>query len=162
MPDGAGGLFLVSATRTLHRDAAGKVKPIAETGSASGAAAVGRDGTLWLGRGDRVVRVRPGGGADVVAEGLGEVFGLALGPEDELFATDWEGGRVWRVAGGKKTVVAEGLEHPSGVVCDPKGVLYVKESGRQTRRDMRIRRIPKEGVVTLFATVPSLSRHRAR
>jgi sugar lactone lactonase YvrE len=86
------------------------------------------------------------------------VYGLALDKDGALLAADWKAGKVYRIAKGKKKLVAEGLSYPSGLVCTGTGDIYVKESGRQTGKDMTIRRIAPDGKVTLFATVPSRSR----
>jgi glucose/arabinose dehydrogenase len=160
LPDGKGGLFLVTDQKILRRGPKGKVEKYADVGSSSGAVALAPDGSLYVGRHSQLYRIGPDRRVKRVADGLGEIFGVAVGPRGAVYATDWKRGKVWKVVGAKKDVVAKGLEYPSGLVCDPKGTLYVKESGRQTGKDMRIRRIRTDKEVTVFATVDSVSRFR--
>lgn len=156
LPDGKGGLFLVGDEVVLRRTAEGKVALHAKTGSTAGAVALAPDGALYLGREDRIERVSPDGKkVTKFADGFGDVYGLALHKDGALLAADWRAGKVYRIAKGKKKVLADGLSYPSGLVCDGAGHVYVKESGRQTGKDMTIRRIAPDGKVTLFATVPS-------
>ncbi len=149
--DRKGGLFLVSAHRVIHRSAAGALADVAEAGSASGAAALGADGSLWLGSGDRLLRVDRDRSVRTVAPGLGEVFGVAVDPAGTAFVTDWRGGRVLRISGGTVSVVAAGLSYPSGIVIDGNGRLFVKESGRQSGTRGRILSVSPEGRASVFA-----------
>ena len=154
LPDGEGGLYLVAALKTLHRSKEGEITPFADVGSSVGAVALGPDGALYLGKASRLTRVDGEGNTSVVAEDLGEVYGVAVDAKGVVFVTDYTGGRVLKVAEEKTTVLATGLEYPSGVVVDGDGTLYVKESGRQTNQPMRVRKIAPGGEMTIFATVP--------
>jgi len=162
VPDGKSGLYLVGRVSTLHlRKDAKKPTPFASHGSSAGVARLSADGTLLLGRHERVQRIDARGKATLVAEGFKEVFGVAEDARGRIYVSDWERGEVVRIDGKKRTVIAKGLSYPTGLVFDSKGNLYVKESGRMTNRDMTVRRIDTDGKVRLFATVPSVSRWRA-
>jgi sugar lactone lactonase YvrE len=157
LPDGEGGLYLVAATKTLHRSKEGEITPVADVGSSAGAVARGPDGALYLGQASRITRVDGEGRVSVVAEDLGEVYGVSVDAEGGVFVTDWAGGRVLKVADGETTVLATGLEYPSGIAVDGDGALYVKESGRQTNQPMRVRKITSDGEMAILATVPRRS-----
>ncbi len=159
VPDGEGGLYLVASTRTLHLRK-GTREPVAfcSLGSSAGAACRAANGALVLGHGDRVHRVNTRGKAHLLATDFGDVFGVAVDRQGRLYVSDWKRGEVVRVEGKKRTVVAKGLEYPSGLALDVKERLYIKESGRMTNRDMTVRRLDADGEVRLFATVPSISR----
>jgi sugar lactone lactonase YvrE len=130
-----------------------KVTTLASVGSVAGAVALAGDGSLLVGDGPRLLRVGIDGKVQTLANDLGDIYGVAIGPGGEMYVADWEGGRVLKMKNGKRTVVASKLEYPSGLVLDSKGELYVKESGRQTDKNLRVRRIDETGNVVIFATV---------
>lgn len=159
VPDAKGGLYLVGDKLVLRRAPDGRITTHAKTGSSAGVVALAADGSLYLGQKDRIVRVSPDGRhARKVADGFKDVFGLALDARGNLYAADRKAGKVYRIADGRRTAIATGLSFPSGVVCGDAGELFVKESGRQTHKDMRILNIGPKGKVTVFATVPSVTR----
>ncbi len=159
VPDRQGGLFLISASSTLYL-AKGKRKPtaVAKRGSGAGAACLGIDGSLLLGNGTEVHRVTPKGKVTLLATGFGEIFGIAVDRAGRLHVSDWKRGEVIRMEGTKRAVLAKGLEYPSGLAFDTKGRLYVKESGRMTHKDMRVRRADAKGKLAVLATIRSRER----
>ncbi|MEM7232207.1 MAG: hypothetical protein AAF517_08540 [Planctomycetota bacterium] len=170
MPDHRGGVYLIAAIRTLYLPkGAREPRPFCSVGSASGAACLAPDGSLLLGHGKTVTRVAKDGTFTVIADGFGQVFGIAVDLKGTLFVSDWENGNVQRIQDpgtpkAKRTTIAQGLEFPSGLALDKKGALYIKESGRMTNRDATIRRITFESgkpTLTLYATIPTISRWRS-
>ncbi len=146
----------------------GAPRAVADVGSPSGALAVGGDGALWFGDGPRLWRVAlPGEGTakpsapELVADGLGDVYGVVLLGDDSLAVSDWEGGRVLSLARARPdangadekasrpppTVLAKGLHCPSGLVALADGSLLVKESGRRKNVAARLLRIARNGAV---------------
>jgi sugar lactone lactonase YvrE len=153
LPDGRGGLYLVAALKTLRRAQDGTLHPFADVGSPAGAVALARDGSFYCAQAGNLRRVSAAGEVSIVAEGLGQVFGIALSEDGVPYVTDWEGGRVLRVGPDGTEIVARGLSYPSGLLFDREGRLVVKESGRMDGRPMRLRRIERDGSVTTLATL---------
>jgi hypothetical protein len=107
--------------------------PVHKNGKLYMALAVGVQNSGWpvkqLGpdRGS-VISFPIGGGAySVVAEGLRAPDGIALGPDDELFVTDNQGG--WRPSSQFHHVVQDRF---FGYMVDPKGPIQTKVNGKVT------------------------------
>jgi hypothetical protein len=162
---------------------------VADLGSLAGAFAITSDGALLLGDGSKLwrlahpsVRAHEVAGAtrepadgnatkpriaehpelaapELLADGLGDVYGVALDADGRLFVADWEGGRVLAIAGRRGEAIASGLDHPSGLAALAGGVLVVKESGRQRNLEPRLQRIARDGTVALLATLHRSERH---
>ncbi|OBH83176.1 gluconolaconase [Mycobacterium scrofulaceum] len=88
--------------------------------------AVGRTGIVFaeLGTG-RILSLGPGG-LEVLATGLLEPVGVAIGADGACLVA--EAGRVVRVAGSRSDVVVADLQRPQGILVRD-GVLYVVDAG---------------------------------
>ncbi|MFN0280158.1 MAG: hypothetical protein ACKVRN_16395 [Pyrinomonadaceae bacterium] len=62
---------------------------------------------------------------------FGEPFGIAV-KETDIYISDGQNGKIWRVTSGTPTVFAEGLDTPSGIAFDPAGNLIVADPGSHT------------------------------
>jgi sugar lactone lactonase YvrE len=144
-PAGGRALYL------LRRSPAGAVDTVAGglVGHADGAGRHARfqaiDGMAWLPDGAIVIadgpwlrRVTTGGavatlGAPVTTPRWGEdLLGVAVGADGAIYAADFAGRTLWRVAGERRTVVRGPgrFWSPAGVTVTPTGELYVLEHPR--------------------------------
>jgi len=71
----------------------------------------------------RVLSVRSGN-VEVLATGLREPMGVAVGPDGTCYVAESRGGRVARLAGGRAETVLDGLQGPQGIVLRG-SLLYV-------------------------------------
>ena len=79
---------------------------------------------------------------------FGEPFGAAF-KNGELFVSDGENGRIWRVAAnGAMQILTDKLDTPSQIVFDKNGDLIVADSGTQT-----IKKIKSNGEIETIAGV---------
>ncbi|KPM54022.1 gluconolaconase [Frankia sp. R43] len=78
-----------------------------------------------------VVRWRPASQeSEILAEGLDQVYGVAVAATGVIATADFGTGEVLLVrSGGQKEVAASGLSKPLGVAFAPDGTLLVSESG---------------------------------
>jgi DNA-binding beta-propeller fold protein YncE len=76
---------------------------------------------------------------------FGEPFGIAVNGAD-IYLSDGQNGKIWRVSGGVPAVFAEGLDTPSGIVFDKAGNLIVADSGSHT-----VKSINPKGDVSIIA-----------
>ncbi len=76
---------------------------------------------------------------------FGEPFGIAIKGAD-IYLSDGQNGKIWRVSGYVAAVFAEGLDTPSGIAFDKAGNLIVADAGAQT-----IRSINTKGEVSIIA-----------
>jgi gluconolactonase len=123
--------------------AAGKTEPFAKVSPGDNGIAFGPDGRLYVGETEkaRILACNSEGNISVVAENIrgcrltvahnGNIYVTeALGSVTEDGASSPYSGKVWLVRpGGKKSIVAEGLNGPSGICLTPDGLwLCVAES----------------------------------
>ena len=79
---------------------------------------------------------------------IGEPFGIAVG-DGETYVSDGAAGTILRLLGdGSTTIVASGLNTPSGIAILPDGDLAVADTGSHT-----IKRVSREGAVTVVAGI---------
>ncbi len=82
---------------------------------------------------------------------FGEPFGIAVKDKD-IYVSDGQNGKVWRVGGNVTTVFAEGLDTPSAIAFDTVGNVIVADSGSHT-----IKSISPDGVIKTLAGVQNRS-----
>jgi sugar lactone lactonase YvrE len=82
---------------------------------------------------------------------FGEAFGVAT-KDGDIYVSDGEGGKIWRIHDGTTAVFAEGLATPSGITFAPHGELIVADSG-----SCSIKRIDPAGKVATLAGVDGRS-----
>lgn len=56
------------------------------------------DGSVFVAGADGIVQLRPGGSSRTIANGLGTIAGLALGPDGTLYASSFDRREVLRIA----------------------------------------------------------------
>ena len=79
--------------------------------------------------GGQIARYRPADGeTDYLADGFDQLYGVALGPGDEIVFAEFGTGQVHSLRSGETSVLASGLREPVGVAFGPDGPL-VAESG---------------------------------
>jgi sugar lactone lactonase YvrE len=90
--------------------------------------AIGQGGVVVaeLGTG-RVLSVRSGN-VDVVASGLQDPVGVAIGPDGVALVAESGSGRVARLSGSSVETVIDGLQRPQGIVV-AEGQLYIVDAG---------------------------------
>ncbi len=72
------------------------------------------------------------------AEKTGEPFGIVV-RDDEIFFSDGEGGKIWKIANYKDfSVVTDKLDTPSAMAFDKSGDLIVADSGTHTIKRVKI------------------------
>jgi sugar lactone lactonase YvrE len=82
---------------------------------------------------------------------FGEPFGIAVKGND-IYVSDGQHGRIWRVTGAAITVFADGLDTPSGIAFDPGGNLIVADPGSHT-----IKIVDSQGSVSTIAGIAGRS-----
>ena len=97
-------------------------------GEVMGLAALSGSPSVAVAVADRghVVSVSPGGKVETIAEGFERPVGVAAGSSGELFVTDEARGTLERLERGRRTVVAEGLNHPQDLVMRAGRILLVE------------------------------------
>jgi sugar lactone lactonase YvrE len=99
-------------------------------GSLRGLAAVGKGEFIVTTAGGLVARYRPESHeSDVLAQGLDQVYGVAVGPRGAIVVAELGTGRVLSVKDGEVEVLASGLRNPLGVAFGSDGACFVSESG---------------------------------
>jgi sugar lactone lactonase YvrE len=102
-------------------------------GFVRGLAASGAGEFVVTTSGGQVARFRPGEGeSDFLADGLDQLYGVAIGPRG-IVAVEQGTGRLLSVDGGRVEVLATGLDTPVGVAIGPDGNPLVSERGRVIR-----------------------------
>ncbi|MEO7539635.1 MAG: hypothetical protein ABIV21_06385 [Pyrinomonadaceae bacterium] len=76
---------------------------------------------------------------------FGEPFGVAV-HESDVYVSDGEAGKIWRISDGAVTAFAEGLDTPSAIAFDKAGNLIVADTGANT-----IRSVDTKGAVSTIA-----------
>jgi len=66
---------------------------------------------------------------EVLAEGLGQPYGVAVAPDGTFIVAEFGAGRVSSVRRNKVDVLAAGLRRPIGVAVAPSGECFVSEEG---------------------------------
>lgn len=80
--------------------------------------------------GGQIARYRPSDGeTDYLADGFDQLYGVAIGPGEEIVFAELGTGRVHSLRSGQTEVLASGLQDPVGVAFDPNGRPLVAESG---------------------------------
>src|SRR5689334_12207083 len=108
-------------------------------------AVVEPSGTLLVADGDsgRIVRIDPRTGRrSIFAKGLGQAYGLALGPDAVYVSTETT---VVRLAAGNRETVARGLHHPIGLAVATDGTIFVADS--ETNRVLRFDAVTRKRTV---------------
>ena len=82
---------------------------------------------------------------------IGEPFGIAAKGSD-IYVSDGQNGKIWKLTGGDPAVFADGLDTPSAIAFAPSGDLIVADSGSHT-----IRSIDATGTVKTLAGVAGRS-----
>jgi sugar lactone lactonase YvrE len=83
------------------------------------------------------------------AEKFGEPFGIAV-REDEIFFSDGETGKIWRLSNNRDfAVVTDKLHTPSAIAFDKTGDLIVADSGTHTIKKVKI----ETGEIELIAGI---------
>jgi sugar lactone lactonase YvrE len=78
----------------------------------------------------QVSRYRPAQNeSEVLAQGLDQLYGVAVGPNGALVVAELGAGRVLSVRAGDVEALATGLDKPLGVAIGPDNTVYVSESG---------------------------------
>lgn len=80
--------------------------------------------------GGQIARYRPvDGETDYLADGFDQLYGVAIGPGNQIVFTELGTGRVHALRSGRTEVLASGLHDPVGVAFDTAGRPLVAESG---------------------------------
>jgi sugar lactone lactonase YvrE len=80
--------------------------------------------------GGQLARYRPGDSeTDYLADGFDQLYGVAVGPGDDIVFAELGTGRVHALRSGNTDVLASGLHDPVGVAFDMTGSPLVAESG---------------------------------
>jgi glucose/arabinose dehydrogenase len=96
--------------------------------------------------GGQVARYRPGDQAsEVLADGLDQLYGVALARGGAVVVAERGAGRVLSVHGGRVEVLAAGLRDPLGVAIAPDGTCLVSEAGAG-----RVVRLTGSGIETVL------------
>ncbi|GAA3384941.1 SMP-30/gluconolactonase/LRE family protein [Cryptosporangium minutisporangium] len=78
----------------------------------------------------QITRYRPASSeSDVLAEGLDQLYGVAVGPGGDVVAAEFGAGRVVAVRSGNFEELAAGLDQPVGVAFAEDGTCLIAESG---------------------------------
>lgn len=78
----------------------------------------------------QVSRYRPAKNeSEVLAQGLEQIIGVAVGPKGAVVVAEFSTGRILSVQSGNVDVLASGLRGPMGVAFGPDGACYASESG---------------------------------
>lgn len=100
-------------------------------GNVRGLVAAGAGELLVTNANGQVSRYRPAASEnEVLAEGLDQIYGVALAPNGAAVVAEQGTGRVLSIKAGNTEVLASGLDKPVGVAVSPDGAVYVAETGR--------------------------------
>ncbi|OYN77983.1 SMP-30/gluconolactonase/LRE family protein [Mycolicibacterium sphagni] len=125
--------YHVRADGTLH--ALGMLFSPGYPGFVRGVTATGPGEFVVTTSGGQVARFRPSDGeSDFLADGLDQLYGVAIGPRG-IVAVEQGTGRLLSVDAGRTEVLASGLDTPVGVAIGPDGNPLVSERGRVVKVD---------------------------
>src|SRR5664279_2443463 len=105
----------------------------------------------WWPRNDATLPLRYVSTVAGINSKFGEPFGITV-KGDDIYVSDGQNGRIWRINANEPAIFAAGLDTPSGIAFDKAGVLIVADSGTHT-----IRSINAKGEVTTIAGVENRS-----
>jgi sugar lactone lactonase YvrE len=95
-----------------------------------GLAAAGLGEFVVTTSGGQIARYRPADAeTDYLADGFDQLYGIAIGPGDDIVFAELGTGRVHTLRSGNVEVLASGLQDPVGVAFDTAGSPLVAESG---------------------------------
>jgi sugar lactone lactonase YvrE len=83
--------------------------------------------------------------SEVLADGLDQLYGVAVAPGGAIVVAELGTGRVLSLESGKLEVLAAGLRDPVGVAIDPEGACLVSEAGAG-----RVIELTRHGVETVL------------
>jgi len=106
---------------------------------------------FWLYPKDHIAPLRYVSTAAGIGGEFGEPFGLAF-RDSEIYVSDGQHGKIWKINDGKPTIFADGLDTPSGIAFDRSGNLIVADSGSHT-----IRSVNSKGEITTIAGIEGSS-----
>lgn len=99
-------------------------------GFVRGLAAVGEDEFIVTTSGGQIARYQPAAGSSqVLADGLDQLYGVAVSPRGQIVAAELGAGRVLAVQDGGVTVLASGLREPLDVAFAADGSCLASEAG---------------------------------
>jgi sugar lactone lactonase YvrE len=95
-----------------------------------GLAAAGLGEFVVTTSGGQIARYRPAEAeTDYLADGFDQLYGIAIGPGDDIVFAELGTGRVHALRSGNVEMLASGLQDPVGVAFDSNGSPLVAESG---------------------------------
>lgn len=110
-----------------------------------GMTAIGKDELIVTTSGGQVSRYRPQRNeSEVLAQGLDQLYGVAVTSGGAVVAAELGAGRVLSIQSGEVEVLASGLREPLGVALDADGACLVSEAGAG-----RVVRLTRSGVETV-------------
>jgi sugar lactone lactonase YvrE len=126
-----GGEFVVTTSGgqvTRYRPGAAESDVLADGLDQLYGVAMGAGGAVVaeLGTG-RVLSVCPGN-VEVLASGLGDPVGVAIGPDGSVLVAESSAGRVARLSGSSVDILIDGLQRPQGILVAD-GRLYIVDAG---------------------------------
>jgi sugar lactone lactonase YvrE len=99
-------------------------------GNVRGLAAVGGGALIVTTANGQVSRYEPAKSeSEVLADGLDQVYGIAVAPSGAVVVAELGGGRVLSIKAGNVEVLGSGLKSPTGVAVAADGTTYVSEQG---------------------------------
>jgi len=144
---GGNDLLRISASGQISTIATFPSRPARPTDSVPTGFTVGPDGAYYVGEltgapftagAARVYRIVPGSAPQIILEGFKAILDLSFGPDGSLYVVEFAGGpaglalpgRLIRVLpDGTRVNVLEGLDHPTSVLVDDDGTIYVTNRG---------------------------------
>ena len=83
-------------------------------------------------------RISPSGAVSTLADGINQPNDVALGPDGNIYATEWGNSRILRITpGGSVTRIADS-PRPSSVAVGADGTVYVTEARRGAVRRITV------------------------
>jgi hypothetical protein len=104
-------------------------------------------GNLFVGQGDRILKITPGGALSVFTSDVHGPDFLATDRANNLFASDRDGNVLRFTPLGQKSYFASGLNKPTGLAFDPFGNLFVADNASNA-----IYKFTPSGAKSVFAT----------